>query len=70
VKVCGISDIKCYQAVIQQSVERSLNKSQTSECNCLPTCTSISYDADVNYVTISENYLIKIFGNYNVEVFR
>jgi hypothetical protein len=55
VKVCGISDIKCYQKVVQQSIEQNVHGSQTSDCDCLPSCTSITYDTEVNQVEVSDD---------------
>jgi Amiloride-sensitive sodium channel len=50
VKFCGISDIECYQMVVRQNVEENIIENQSSSCDCLPTCTSISYDVDINHV--------------------
>jgi acid-sensing ion channel, other len=52
VKLCGISDISCYQNVIQQNVEQNMKEAHLSDCKCLPACTSISYDTEINQVFI------------------
>jgi acid-sensing ion channel, other len=52
VKYCGISDIKCYQSVIQQSVEHNANQNSSTDCNCLPACTTITFDAEINQISI------------------
>jgi acid-sensing ion channel, other len=54
VKYCGISDIKCYRGIIQLNVEKMFSPTRYSDCNCLPSCTSITYDAELNPLTLSD----------------
>jgi Amiloride-sensitive sodium channel len=54
IKFCGISDIKCYQTVIQESVEQNINHSEFPACGCLPSCTSISYDTEINQISMDD----------------
>jgi hypothetical protein len=51
--LCGISDIKCYQNAIQETIEKNIQKYQVSDCDCLPTCNSIAYETEVNQIVHS-----------------
>jgi acid-sensing ion channel, other len=53
-KLCGISDMKCYLQIVEESIKQNIDQSQNSECHCLPTCNSITYDMEVNRVALSE----------------
>lgn len=52
-KICGTSKIQCYRNVTRISAQHDPVK-----CNCLPSCTSIVYDAEMHeFVYDIENYL-------------
>uniref|UniRef100_A0A1B0DLX5 Uncharacterized protein n=1 Tax=Phlebotomus papatasi TaxID=29031 RepID=A0A1B0DLX5_PHLPP len=51
--ICGSGKILCYQKsigdLVLKTLEESLQNNYTnSDCNCLPTCTSIAYDAEIS----------------------
>lgn len=55
-KICGTAKIDCYQQALQNLFEEDLvdglsdkkAKSFRRKCNCLPSCTSIFYEAHVD----------------------
>ena len=57
-KICGLTDVQCYDNVefskmvddLEQGLRNyeNLNKRDEGECNCLPSCTSIRYDAEIS----------------------
>jgi Amiloride-sensitive sodium channel len=70
VKLCGISDIECYQRIFQHEFEKNLKESGISACNCLSPCTSISYDAEINQIYMNDDIInisaTKYFVNKNL----
>jgi hypothetical protein len=63
--------MKCYRKVTQLSIERNLGQSQSSVCNCLPSCASITYDAEYNPIEIPDEAItmVNIVPNY-ISTFR
>ena len=56
--ICGLKDLKCYDNAEKKSLLIQLEKEMKNpekkqkriegECDCLPSCTSIQYDAEVS----------------------
>jgi Amiloride-sensitive sodium channel len=40
---------------ILQGVEQNMNRSESSDCDCLPSCTSISYDTEINQIRMDDD---------------
>lgn len=69
--VCNHSMISCYEAAedglmeneLSQSLESgsAINKRGTTACNCLPSCTSINYDAEISQADFE---FVKVFQSY------
>lgn len=55
-KICGTAKIKCYmqaqESLFEEDIVDGLSdqeaKSFRNECNCLPSCTTVTYDAHVD----------------------
>lgn len=52
-KVCGPANIQCYKnaeykVMLEEFREIERNPNAETKCNCLPGCTSISYDAEIS----------------------
>lgn len=55
-RVCGVQSIKCYQLAERKLYGESVingSKNDTAKifreiCNCLPSCTYVQYDADID----------------------
>jgi acid-sensing ion channel, other len=65
VKLCGIGHIKCYLQVIGEMVEQKVDQSHPSECDCLPTCNSITYDIETKRTALSSEAQIHIADDFN-----
>lgn len=76
-KICGQKDLECYKkmkdGLLQQEVDMSLAsdnnevQSERTPCDCLPACTSISYDAELlivqpNFKSLHKNHATYSFG--------
>jgi acid-sensing ion channel, other len=69
--ICNQSDVKCYDKaeddLLAEDLKKSLatgsdeNKRGLTECNCLPSCTSINYDAEISQADFEFE---KVFGAY------
>jgi acid-sensing ion channel, other len=66
VPVCGADKINCYDSaeaeILQHQILEKLQQGQSSECNCLPSCTSITYEAEISQADFDANELLKAFG--------
>lgn len=70
-KICGQTSIKCYEEAedrllgeeLSQSLKSGseLNKRGNTVCNCLPSCTSINYDAEISQ---ADYEFVKVFESY------
>lgn len=67
-RVCGQKDLKCLNRiadiVLQQEVDESScdkydSQNKRNDCSCLPSCTSISYDAERSTIQPDFNLLFK-----------
>lgn len=53
-KICGSSQIECYNEaedeLLSHEVKHSVNSSYDfrANCDCLPACTSVQYDAEIS----------------------
>jgi Amiloride-sensitive sodium channel len=63
VKMCGISDIKCYQEVNLQNTELEQSQDEISDCHCLPPCTSITYDGQINQLYMTDEVIAHLTRN-------
>lgn len=69
-KICGAGSIRCYRNAreklfgtdIIDGLKDEEAKSFRLKCNCLPACTSIKYDADIDRATFDRETLLK-FAN-------
>jgi hypothetical protein len=59
VKYCGIGEIDCYQSLFQRTDIHQL----MSACDCLPGCTSLTYDAE-----IYQGHFHKIYPGRNIRL--
>lgn len=66
--ICGAAKIRCYDdaeddLLHQQYIHGvSGGKDLESECNCLPACTSIRYDAEISQAPFDWNRLKEAFN--------
>jgi hypothetical protein len=60
---CGVKDRFCQQTVVHQNAATNVNEIQSSSCHCLSTCTSISYDAEINNMRYKgeARYLVNLY---------
>lgn len=63
--ICNVNQLACYTTAVQKHREqRSLNNKSTAEgnddCNCLPTCVDVTYEAEVSELQYVD-------GNVNVK---
>lgn len=73
-KICGAAKISCYEEaeimLFDEKVARTkYDKSISSfrhACNCMPACTSIDYDAEINNVKFDKEVLEKSTGLENI----
>lgn len=69
-RICGAAKIKCYQKAekrlfgedVMDGLQDEIVKSFRAECNCLPACTSITYDADIDRAKLDWNAVMKSYG--------
>lgn len=74
-KICGAALVNCYQKAekrlfgedVIDGVKDDLVKMFREDCNCLPACTSIIYDADIDRAPLDWN---AVLNTYNDRVFR
>lgn len=74
-KICGAALVRCYQKAekrlfgedVMDGVKDDLVKMFREDCNCLPACTSIIYDADIDRAPLDWN---AVLNTYNDRVFR
>lgn len=74
-KICGQSDVVCYDKaeddLLADDLKKSLkthseeNKRGTTDCNCLPSCTSINYDAEISQ---ADYEFEKVFNAYGADL--
>lgn len=57
-KICGAANIHCYNSAHDKLSEKKFIEGLADDidavkngCNCLPSCTSISYDAEISQAT-------------------
>lgn len=68
--ICGAANIACYNTaednlLKQDFVEGLSDRSKTTPkkgCNCLPACTSITYDAEISQAKFDH---VSLFNAYN-----
>lgn len=70
--VCGAKSIQCYNDAEDDLLKReineglagsALNKRGKTECNCLPSCTSITYDAETSQADFDWENLFLAYDN-------
>lgn len=63
--ICGASKITCYQnaedELLSKNIRDNLNRT-VSDCNCLPTCTSIKYNTDISHSDFDFKSLFEAYG--------
>lgn len=59
-EICGISKINCYQ-FIDRDVHNYVHNGMEDDCNCLPACTSITYEAEFSQANFDFNGLSNVF---------
>lgn len=74
-KICNQSQVGCYEAAedglmaseLTQSLESGsgMNKLGKTVCNCLPSCTSINYDAEISQ---ADYEYVKVFNSYGADL--
>jgi acid-sensing ion channel, other len=74
-RICTQSEIGCYDAAedglmlseLSQSLKSGsgVNKLGKTDCNCLPSCTSINYDAEISQ---ADYEFVKVFGAYGADL--
>lgn len=71
-KTCGASSINCYRNAEQKLFEavgldssKNVGKSFLNRCNCLPACTSIEYDADLESIKVDSDVLLRSHPDLN-----
>lgn len=56
-RICGVPKILCYrqaeQKMFDEHPQKNSGKLFHEKCNCLPSCTSITYDADLDRVNLN-----------------
>lgn len=68
-RICGTDKIKCYNDAEDKLLEHDFVEglknvhSAASGCNCLPACTSITYDAEISQAKFDWIGLFKAFNN-------
>ncbi|XP_055305980.1 pickpocket protein 28-like [Sitodiplosis mosellana] len=70
-KICGASKISCYEEANYNFYTEDIgdsSKSYRDECNCLPACVSIEYDAEVDRNKYDLEILQQNLGTSNMEV--
>lgn len=74
-RICGQSEVQCYDSAednlmlseLKQSLDSGsgVNKLGKTVCNCLPSCTSINYDAEISQADFE---FVKVFGAYGADL--
>ena len=74
-RICSQSEIGCYDAaedgLMISELKESLksgsgeNKRGKTNCNCLPSCTSINYDAEISQ---ADYEFVKVFNSYGADL--
>lgn len=59
---CGAGSITCYVAARKNILK---NEGYQRQCNCLPACTSIAYDAEVTQSILNQDSIL--FGNETID---
>lgn len=70
--ICGISKLFCLQLAINDVIRQSTDQLNNIgvQCNCMPSCTSISYNVDVTNAIVNISMIndyLKVF-NLNSEM--
>lgn len=75
--ICTQADIECYDQaeddLMRSELSQSLisgsgeNKRGKTVCNCLPSCTSINYDAEISQADFE---FVKVFDSYQEPTWR
>lgn len=69
-RICGGAKIKCYKEAEKIFSTNTNSKSIRSKCNCLPACTSIEYNVNIDRVTTNdENQLNPSFRMTMLSIF-
>lgn len=59
-KICGTANLKCYQAaekklfIYTNDTEKNSTTSFRKKCNCLSSCTSVEYHADIDRIAYND----------------
>ena len=66
-RICGSSKISCYDEaednfLQEHLIPRSTNFTTSIECNCLPACTSLTYDTEISQALFEFNELLIEYG--------
>lgn len=71
-RICGQKDIQCYDKAEDSLLGEDMKSGVTSnkdkntrnvtDCNCLPSCTSINYDAEISQAKYDHASVIAAFG--------
>lgn len=74
-RICSQTEVECYDAAedelmlsdLKQSLSTGsgINKFGKTDCNCLPSCTSINYDAEISQADFEFK---KVFGAYKADL--
>lgn len=74
-KICSQKEVECYDqaenGLMLEELEQSLasgsgvNKLGITNCNCLPSCTSINYDAEISQADFE---YVKVFNAYGADL--
>lgn len=74
-RICGQHEVECYDqaenGLMLEELEQSLasgsgvNKLGKTNCNCLPSCTSINYDAEISQADFE---YVKVFNAYGADL--
>lgn len=74
-RICGQNEVECYDlaenGLMLEELEQSLasgsgeNKRGKTNCNCLPSCTSINYDAEISQADFE---YVKVFNAYGADL--
>lgn len=62
--ICGIAKVSCYDWAenhLLEDTEEFQSSVKIGDCNCLPACTSISYDSEISQATYEwKNYVAAV----------
>lgn len=69
--ICDISNIGCYDDaeddLLRSEFEHGLNTHGHSKCDCLPACTSLSYNTEISQAFFDLINLIKAYNSTYLE---